>query len=183
MLIAGVSDFFQDMWYGMWLFFDKIFYSLMCYLYRIFLLLAKFNPFSIDAYQTVVKNVYVVIGVIMLFLLTYSLLKAVINPDEFAKGEANPQKLILNIVTSVIILIVLPTCFKFMGYFQSAIIDNDFLGNVILGTENDSTASTIKQGGMLMAERVYQPFFFQILLNVVVYQIKVLLMNVPNLLP
>jgi hypothetical protein len=160
MLIAGVSDFFQDMWYGMWLFFDKIFYSLMCYLYRIFLLLAKFNPFSIDAYQTVVKNVYVVIGVIMLFLLTYSLLKAVINPDEFAKGEANPQKLILNIVTSVIILIVLPTCFKFMGYFQSAIIDNDFLGNVILGTENDSTASTIKQGGMLMAERVYQPFFF-----------------------
>lgn len=158
LIMLGIGDKFHEAWISLWMAIDSLLYTFVGYAYRIFLLLSKFNPFSVDTYKTLVQNIYIVIGVAMLFALTYSLLKAVINPDDFSKGDSTPQKILVNIITSIIIIIVLPTGFKYIGYFQDAVIDNDIIGKVIIGP-NSNTSNTLNNGGYVMAEKVFEPFF------------------------
>ena len=96
---------------GLLMWIDTIIYGFVDYVYDIFNALAKVNLFKTEDYQTIVSRIYVVLGLIMLFVLAYSLLKAVINPDEFAKGESSFPKLIKNVVVSLAIIAILPTAF------------------------------------------------------------------------
>ena len=72
---------------GLLLKLDGIVYDLICYFYEIFLFLAELDILENADYYNIVKRIYIILGVIMLFVLTYSLLRAVINPDNFSKGE------------------------------------------------------------------------------------------------
>ena len=85
---------------------DGAIYNLIDYLYDIFDFLAKINIFGADDYNAIVSRIYVILGLFMLFVLAYSLLKAVINPDDFAKGENSFPNLIKNVVISLAILVV-----------------------------------------------------------------------------
>ena len=53
----------------------------------IFYYLCGLQLFTDADYNKIVSKIYIVLGLIMMFVLAYSLLKAVINPDEFSKGE------------------------------------------------------------------------------------------------
>ncbi|MEG1009433.1 MAG: hypothetical protein RSF67_06460, partial [Clostridia bacterium] len=63
---------------------DAIVYNFINYFYEIFLYLAELDIFGDKEYMLIVNRVYVILGVVMLFILAYSLLKAIINPDDFA---------------------------------------------------------------------------------------------------
>ena len=89
----------------------------------------------------------------MLFVLAYSLLKAVINPDDYAKGEQSITKLIPNVIISLAIIVLLPTVFEFAMNFQHAVLTNNTIYDFIL-TDNgsdsdidiDSTEATVEPG-------------------------------------
>ena len=73
---------------------DGAIYDLIDYIYDIFDFLAKINIFGEDDYNAIVSRIYIILGVFMLFVLAYSLLKAIISPDDFAKGENSFPNLI-----------------------------------------------------------------------------------------
>ena len=51
---------------------DTVIYGFIDYVYDIFNALAKVNIFDIEDYKTIVRNIYVVLGMVMLFALAYS---------------------------------------------------------------------------------------------------------------
>lgn len=126
-------------------------------LFNIFFALAKVNIFSQEAYADIVKRVYIVLGLIMLFALAYSLLKAVINPDEFAKGEYSFPKLIQNVVVSLIIIAVLPTVFSMATNFQNAILNEGTIPKIILGKD---TATDSCDAGRSFSYHILSAFLF-----------------------
>ncbi len=138
------------------LFLDGIVYTLIRNVYEIFVALAKINIFNETGYLEIVQKVYIVLGVVMLFILAYSLLKAVINPDDFAKGKDSFPKLIMNVVVSLIIITVLPTIFTLAMNIQTAILESDIIPNVILG---ENSSDTIKNGGNNLAYNTFRVFF------------------------
>ena len=51
---------------------DGVIYDFFCYLYDIFNYLAKLNVFAESDYQAIINRVYIILGLIMLFILAYS---------------------------------------------------------------------------------------------------------------
>lgn len=140
------------------LFLDGAIYDLICFLYDIFDYLSKLNIFKEADYQNIVNRVYIILGLIMLFVLAYSLLRAVINPDEFSKGETSFPNLIKNVVISLVIIVILPTAFTVVFNIQNSILNNDVIPKLILDDYSLSEENDI--GGRLIAFYTFEAFLF-----------------------
>lgn len=142
---------------GLLMHIDTVIYKLIDYVYDIFNALAKTNIFDAQDYKTIVSRIYVILGMIMLFSLAYSLLKAVINPDEFAKGENSFPKLIKNVVVSLAIIAVLPSAFTLAFNIQNTVLNQDTIPKLILGT-SDSESVKNQEPGERMAYNILSAF-------------------------
>ncbi len=140
------------------LFLDGAIYDLICFLYDIFDYLSTLNIFKEADYQGIVNRVYIILGLIMLFVLAYSLLRAVINPDEFAKGETSFPNLIKNVVVSLVIIVILPTAFTVVFNIQNSILNNDVIPKLIL--DEYSLNEENGNGGRLIAFYTFEAFLF-----------------------
>ena len=141
------------------IFLDGAVYDLIGYIYEIFLGLAKLNLFSNEDYQDIVSRIYVILGMVMLFFLAYTLLKAVINPDDFSKGEMSAPKLIKNIISSLIIIAVLPMIFTYAFNIQNALLNNNTITKIVLGS--NETAEEVKaKAGRELAFYFYRAFLY-----------------------
>lgn len=147
--------------YNILLVIDGAIYDLVDYVYDIFDFLAKINIFDNDMYGEITSKIYVILGLIMMFILAYSLLKAVINPDDYAKGEQSITKLIPNVLISLAIIVLLPTVFSFAMNFQEAILNNDTIPNFILGETNQDNVedgSVDNDNGRMISYYAFQAF-------------------------
>jgi hypothetical protein len=166
MLLIGFSV--SEAWNNLCLLIDGAIYSMVSFSYRVFLLLANSSPFNYEDYKVIIMRIYVLLGIIMTFVMTYELFMLIIDPDG-SKKESNPGKFIVNLVVSIAILVLLPSFFGFLSGFQNSLLNKDFLGHLILGTDYeestsdsntcDGNSNTIRRGGNLMASEVFSAFF------------------------
>ena len=147
--------------YNLLLLLDGVVYDLIDYLYDIFNALAGINIFSQDTYSEIVERIYVILGLFMMFVLAYSLLKAIINPDEFAKGEASFPNLIKNVVVSLVILVLLPTVFSVVYNVQNVILNQNTIPRIILGPNFQESDNYDADAGKTMASNVFGAFFHE----------------------
>lgn len=136
---------------------DGAIYNLVDYIYDIFNFLAGVNIFSTEDYNSIVQRIYVILGLFMLFVLAYSLLKATINPDEFAKGENSFPNLIKNVVISLVIIALLPIVFNVAFNIQNVVLNNDTIPRLILDEERID--ETYADAGKRMAYYTFSAFF------------------------
>lgn len=118
------------------LFLDGIVYNIIDWIYDIFNYLAGLNLFKESVYMDIVQRIYVILGMVMLFILAYTLLKAVVNPENFAKGEQSFPKLIQNVLVSLVIIVMLPTVFSVAYNVQNSILTYNTIPKLILGDDN-----------------------------------------------
>lgn len=151
--------------WGVLLAIDGGIYDFICYLFEIFYYLCGLQLFSDTDYNALIQRVYVILGLIMMFVLAYSLLRAVINPDEFAKGETSFPKLIQNVIVSLIIIVFLPTVFQTAFSIQNSLLNYDTIPQLILGEGSSATGTTGPtvqnvSGGRAIAFYTFKAFLF-----------------------
>lgn len=146
--------------YGLLLSIDCIIYSFVSYIYQIFLVLAQGGSIIDDQFvRGLVNRIYIIIGVVMLFIIAYSLLKAMINLEDASKGKNSPINIVKDVVISVSLIALLPYVFSFAFQFQNSLLVNNTIGKIIVGTHGSGdTTTTIRKGGYYMAEGVWQAF-------------------------
>lgn len=157
MLIAdflGIGEFIQ----GLLLKLTGLIYDAISWIYDIFLALAKTNIFKESDYKEIVDRIYIILGVFTLYILAYSLLTAVINPDKAEKSEFSAPNLIKKILTSLIIIVLLPTAFKYIFNVQNVILNQGIISRLILGG-NSNYKRDVNNGGNNIAYYTYQAFF------------------------
>ncbi len=115
---------------------DSALYQAVEWLYGLFMQLAQSELFESAVYENLAQRIYVVLGIVMLFVLAYSLLKAVIDPDSFSKGDKSFSKLAKNLVVSLIIIGLLPTVFDYSRKLQNFILDQNLIGTLLFGSED-----------------------------------------------
>lgn len=115
---------------------DGVIYNAIKYIYNIFNFMAGVNIFNDAAYQDITAKIYTILGLIMMFVLAYTLLKAVMNPDDFAKGEKSFPNIIKNVIISLVLIVVMPAIFSFAMDFQASILNNNTIYKFVLGREN-----------------------------------------------
>lgn len=159
-----IGDKIQSFFIGILLWLDGIVYSLVSWVYKIILLLSQQNILSNTAeVGAFVNRLYVVIGVIMMFVLAYALLKSLINPDELTKGKQSPVTIIKNVIISIALIAFIPTIFNFAMSFQNALLMENTVGKIIIGTESsgnatDTNKDTLESGGNAIASTVLGGF-------------------------
>ena len=166
---------------------DVVIYNFISYCYQIFLYLAGAQIFSEQIYREFANRIYVLIGVVMLFIISFSLLKAIVNPDELTKGDQSTAKIASNVLISLILIALVPTIFSYAYRVQDAVLKTNFLGKIIIGesdrqevevpiefdiTDDDATITkyethsysvseeAIFQGGNNLAATAWSAFFF-----------------------
>jgi len=130
----------QSFFHGILLWLDSIVYEFVSLLYKIFLDLAEINIFSQEFYEDFSSRIYAIIGVVMLFVLAYALLRALVDPDQLTKGDKGMAKLVPTFITSLVIIGLLPAIFNFAYQTTTFILQENIIGVLIFGESGDSGA-------------------------------------------
>ena len=113
---------------------DMIIYKLIGSMFGIFTLLSDLRIFSSDVIGSFTRRVYLIISIVMLFLMAYSFLMVIINPENMTKGNTSVGKLVRNTIISLTLLVLTPTLFEFAYGFQNSIVKSNVIGRVIIGS-------------------------------------------------
>lgn len=155
--------------YWLFLLIDSIIYNFFVQVYKLFLLLAKQNVFKEEIYANLIGNIYVILGVVMLFVLSYSVLKLVIDPEKDT-GDYNPSKIVMTVVTSIALLMLLPSIFDIAMRVQTSVLESNTLEKIILNTPTKKTGDepiekSLESTGYSMANQVFKTFFQPVVEN------------------
>ncbi len=143
-------------------------YHVAAFVFELFLILASGQLLEADAYETIITNFYIILGIIMLFALAFSLLKGMVNPDDQKQGASAVKKVIVNIITSAILMAVLPSIFSFAYDFQDAVINGQNTIGKFFGYGSASSTDTpteqsnlqkVQQGAYQIVNGVFTAFF------------------------
>lgn len=153
-ILDGIASFF----YYIFLLINSIVYSFISFAYQIFLVLANGGQiFDGTIVKEMVNRLYIILSVIAMFLIAYSLLKSMINPDEGLKGKKSPANFIKDILISVAAIALVPSIFGFAFDLQSSLLVNNTIGKIIVGPASGD-ADIIRDGGYGMSATVWQTF-------------------------
>lgn len=130
-----IKHFLQVGFHSILLWLDSIVYEFVAKIYDIFMILARINIFKQDFYQDFAQRVYAILGVVMLFVLAYTLLQALVDPDKLTKGDKGGiAKLVPTFVVSLVIIGLLPSIFDFAYNIQNFILEENTIGTLVLGS-------------------------------------------------
>ena len=149
-----VRTFLQPLFYGL----DKIIYFFVENLYNLFFQISNVSILSDTTVADFAQRIYVIIGVFMLFKVAISLITMLVSPDKIARSGSS---LIKKIVVALVLLVITPNIFTLAYRIQSYIIQDNVLGNLILGAASDpeQVKYAYTNGGELIAVQVFKGFF------------------------
>lgn len=102
------------------------------------------------------NRIYAFLAIFMLFKLTISFLKYVVNPDSISDKEKGAGKLIARTVTMLALVILLPMLFPLLNRAQEVFVP--MLPKVILGTQFDNSDS-VDDNASLLATTALKAFY------------------------
>lgn len=166
------ESWFNDGIRGLFATIDRAVFSLISIVYEILLQISKVKIFGDGAIEEFATKVYGLLGIIMLFKITFSFITYLVNPDDMSDKTKGAHKIILNVLVVLAMIIIAPTAFNKLYEAQDAILNENLLSKFILGTEGDSLEgseykmapncdkmATAKTSGDYISLLVFRPFF------------------------
>lgn len=158
-LTDALSKIFGKILRTIFLAFDSIIYALISYLYKIFTFLSQVRLFENDRMKDLANRMYIIIGVVSLFLVAYALISAIINPDNATKGKNSSfSGIIKNIIFAIIGIALVPTIFSYAYEFQRRVLCDNVIAKffaVAPGTVSEGTDFSSE-----MAVTLFQSFYY-----------------------
>lgn len=125
----------SDAFYGILLTLDYIVYICINFSYQLFEVVSKVEIFSNDELALITRRVYMILGIVMLFVFAYNIILAILNPDSVnGKDDKSFKGMIKNLVISVVLLITFPLICRYLQIFQNHIVEDNTLGKIITGS-------------------------------------------------
>ena len=91
-----------------------------------------------------------------MFSLSISLVNYIVNPDNMKSGKVPASKLVTKVITSLILLLTINIVFATAYRLQNAIIENNFVGKLILGDKAQSF--DVESMGMSFSKSILSAF-------------------------
>ena len=143
--------------------FDSIAVAMLGAIYKIFFLVANATIVSGDVIKVFYSRIQLILGIIMIFKLAMSILNIIINPDLVKDQKQGTGKIAIRIVMALFMLtLVIPInipnaaqhsfnsyinehgiLFGFLYKAQDAILSENIIAKLILGTATDSTSNSM----------------------------------------
>ena len=149
-----MGNWLADIFRSLMFLIDQLVYGLIYYCYELLMYLANLDLFDMtkvydgtaDATNNIILNVasrvYVLLGIFMLFLLAFSILQYIVDPNQFSDNSKGFGKLVTRVMTSLILIVAVPFIFGIAFKAQSVILKNDVIGAIILGADTSSQVTS-----------------------------------------
>ena len=134
----------QNLFRTLMFFLDNIVYGLIPQIYKLFIYLAQLNLFGgedSNPLQKLINRVYVLLGIFMLFKVSFSLLQYIVDPGAFRDSSKGIGKLVVNVLVVLVLLVSVPSIFKVASDVQNTIVGNNVIGELILGSSMSDAGS------------------------------------------
>lgn len=142
-------------------------YSLISILFDVFYNLANIRILNAryevngvwhDAPITVIyKRVTLLLGIIMVFYVTFQFIKYVLEPDTFSDKEKGGEKLVFKLIIVVVLMGTVPTIFDKAYDVQRLILNSHLIDKVLIGNAN----SNVESFGRNLSANVFSLFYYQ----------------------
>lgn len=142
-------------------------YNLVDFAYQIFMAVASARIFTDETIRSFANRVYIIIGVIALFVIAYALLRAIVDPDASSKSEMTPAKIVPNVLKAIILIAFIPTIFNFVYQMQDVILGTDVIGKILIGdnytrdyqkSDDSSSSISFNTAGKQLANDLFKSF-------------------------
>lgn len=158
--IFGIKEDFMKSFYYVCISLDKGMYNIVAWVYNTLLDIAGYELVSPEVVDVITRRMFVVASVVMLFVVAYSLLRGIINPDELSgSGNYSGKKVAFGILKSLVAVIIIPACFDLAYSLQASILKENVIGNIILGSGN-SVTSFDYDPGLDFSLNLYHAFLY-----------------------
>lgn len=138
-------------------FLDGIAYWLVIKIYNLLYEIAGATLF-LSTIDSIGKNIYAILGVVMLFKLAFSLITYIINPDQFTSSDKGFSAVIKNCFIVVILILIVPLIFEQAMKLQRVILEEDIVGRVITGKDKSGNNTIDESVGYNMAFNLISGF-------------------------
>lgn len=136
-------------------------YTVISYLYDVFILIAKAEILNSDLVQSIYRSVGMILGLFMIFKLTFSLIQALIDPEKLTDKKNGFSSIIMRSVIAIVLLGITPSLFKEAFKLQNLLIGvNNSNDNIIykLILQNKIGVNSSDMGQKLAAD-LYFSFY------------------------
>ena len=153
--------FIGDFLRGFFSILDSIGYFFLSGIFNIFFTIANAEIFQGSVINTFYSRIQMILGILMIFRISITLLQIIVNPDMFKDKQKGAGSLVMRIAVMLILLtLIVPInisntngnplneqiksngiLFGFLYQFQNSIVEDNILGKLILGSDPDTTTS------------------------------------------
>lgn len=152
--ISDVLGFINNALRGLWAMLCEAIYPGIANLYQLFTNLGVL-VYS-DSFEAIYNKISLIIGIFMVFRVTFWLIEMLVNPDMITDKEKNPGKIVQKVLISVVLLAITPTIFKYAFRIQYEIVSNQIIEQIIIPDSNPADAT---ESGRLIAAELFANFY------------------------
>jgi len=139
---------------------DKVLFTLMNYMYKLFFTVTSADLFNNDTILKFYGRIQLIIGIFMIYELTVSTLKSIVNPSDFTDDSKGLSSIITRILFSLFMLVLITPIsidnpqnnyerqinnngilFGTLYSLQNSLIENNTLGQLVLGDSSSIQSS------------------------------------------
>lgn len=136
-------------------------YNLIINIYDLFMYISRAEILDNDLVQAVYQRVGMILGLFMLFKLTFTLIQALIDPNKLSDQKNGFGKIIGRCIFSIVLLGITPTIFREAFDIQNLIIGNENNGDnvlykLIIGDSPRGDSTTF---GRVLSSELYFSFY------------------------
>lgn len=120
---------------------DSAVYGFIAIVYNLIEDLANTSILSMTDMNEFASRIYALLGIFMLFKVSFSIISYIVSPDKISDSSTGMGGIIKNVLITLVLILIVPTCFTLLYEAQSAILSENIIPKLLLGTNSD--ASTI----------------------------------------
>lgn len=120
---------------------DSAVYGFIAVVYNLIEDLANTSILSMTDMNEFASRIYALLGIFMLFKVSFSIISYIVSPDKISDSSTGMGGIIKNVLITLVLILIVPTCFTLLYEAQSAILSENIIPKLLLGTNSD--ASTI----------------------------------------
>lgn len=151
--------FVQNIFRSMSFFFDKLIYGFVGTIYNLLTEIAETSIFTDEIIDLFAQRIYALLGIFMLFKVSFSILTYIVNPDDFTDKNKGFGKMISNILITLTLLVLTPWLFSQAMEVQRIILRDNVIGKIFVNIGDSANVSGVSDPGQLMAYETYKAFY------------------------
>ena len=145
---------------------DRTIYTWIPSVYELIVKLAGYEVFSPEQINGLSRRVYALIGIFMLFKLSFSMISYIVNPDDFSDKSKGFGGLIKNVIISLVLIVAVPYIFAEATYVQKMILEDGTIIKMVLpaagaGDEEGNDRSSVSYANRGAGEQISFILFTQ----------------------